>query len=386
MQFSKYLEKLPPYLFADIDKAKRQAIAGGKDVINLGIGDPDIPTPQFVINAMCEALKDPSTHKYAMDQGCDELRGEIAKWYKKRFNVELDFQSEILALIGSKEGIAHLPFAVNNPGDVNLVPSPCYPPYKNATLLAGAEVYELSLLEENGFLPYLDKINEKVWQRVKILYLNYPNNPTAAVANWEFFEKCLFYAKKYDFIIAQDMAYSEISYDGYKPISILEVDKDKSHSIEFHSLSKTYNMTGWRIGWVSGNKDVIKALAKFKSNMDSGIFQAIQFAGIAALKEGDSHIRDMQAIYKRRRDVLVDELISAGFSVNRPKATFYVWMRVPAGQTSMEFAKALLDKASIVATPGVGFGRAGEGYVRFALTVPEDRLKTAVERLKGVVV
>ncbi len=386
MQFSRYLEKLPPYLFADIDKAKRQAVADGKDVIDLGIGDPDTPTPQFIIDAMCNALKDPSTHKYAMDQGCPELREQIAIWYKKRFNVELSVNEEILALIGSKEGIAHLPFAMNNIGDVNLVPSPCYPPYKNATLLAGAEVYELPLLEENGFMPYLDKIKESVWHKVKILYLNYPNNPTSAVGDWEFFEKCLFYAKKYDFLIAQDMAYSEIAYDGYKPISILEVDKNKEHSIEFHSLSKTYNMTGWRIGWVCGNKDAVKALSKFKSNMDSGIFQAIQLAGIEALKNGDEHIRQIQAMYKRRRDVLVDELSDAGFAVNRPKATFYVWMRVPAGETSISFAKTLLEKASIVATPGVGFGRAGEGYIRFALTVPEDRLKEAVGRLKGVVV
>ncbi len=382
MNFSNRLAKLPPYLFAEIDKAKRKARAEGKILIDLGIGDPDMPTPEFIINSLSEAAKDPANHKYAMDQGLPSLREEIANWYKRRLNVSLDPETEILPLIGSKEGIAHLPFAVNNVGDVNLVPNPCYPPYRNASILAGVEVFEMPLLEENGFLPDLDAIPVSVLQKAKIIYLNYPNNPTSAVANWDFFQKVLDLAEKYDLIVAQDMAYSEIVYDGYKAISILEVDKEKRRSIEFHSLSKTYNMTGWRIGWVCGNRKIISALAKFKSNMDSGIFQAIQIAGITALRDGDEHIKNIQAVYKSRRDTLVEGLKSLGFDVKPPRATFYVWMRV--GQPSIEFAKRALDEASIICTPGVGFGRYGEGYVRFALTLKEDKLKEAVERLKKI--
>ncbi len=383
MRFSSKLDKLPPYLFAEIDKAKRQAKAEGRDIIDLGIGDPDLPTPDFIISALCEAVKDPANHRYAMDQGLPELRQEIAKWYLRKFGVQLDPETEILPLIGSKEGIAHLPFAVNEPGEVNLVPDPCYPPYRNASVLAGASVYAMGLREENGFLPELDSIPKDVLNKAKIVYLNYPNNPTSAVADYEFFRKVLDFAEKYDLIVVQDMAYSEIVYDGYKAVSILEVDKDKRRSVEFHSLSKTYNMTGWRIGWVCGNKDVIRALAKLKSNIDSGIFQAIQIAGITALRDGDSHIKEMQAIYKRRRDVLVEGLKALGFDVKPPKATFYVWMRING--SSIEFAKQALERADIVCTPGVGFGSHGEGYVRFALTLGEDRLKVALERLKKIV-
>ncbi len=383
MRFSSKLDKLPPYLFAEIDKAKRQAKAEGRDVIDLGIGDPDMPTPDFVISALCEAVKDPANHRYAMDQGMPELREEIARWYLRKFGVQLDPETEILPLIGSKEGIAHLPFAVNDPGEVNLVPDPCYPPYRNASVLAGASVYAMGLREENGFLPELDSIPKDVLNKAKIIYLNYPNNPTSAVADYEFFRKVLDFAEKYDLIVVQDMAYSEIVYDGYKAVSILEVDKDKRRSVEFHSLSKTYNMTGWRIGWVCGNKDVIRALAKLKSNIDSGIFQAIQIAGITALRDGDGHIKEMQAVYKRRRDVLVNGLKELGFDVKPPKATFYVWMKVNG--SSIEFAKRALEKADIVCTPGIGFGAHGEGYVRFALTLGEDRLKVAVERLKKIV-
>ncbi len=383
MNFSSRLSKLPPYLFSEIDKAKREAKAKGKDVIDLGIGDPDTPTPEFIIKSLCEAVKDPANHRYAMDQGCPELRQEISNWYKRKFGVDLDPETEVLALIGSKEGIAHLPFAVNNPGEVNLVPNPCYPPYRNASILAGAEVFEMPLLEENGFLPDLKAIPPSILNKAKVIYLNYPNNPTSAVASYEFFQEVLEFAEKYDLIVAQDMAYSEIVYDGYRAVSILDVDKEKRRSVEFHSLSKTYNMTGWRIGWVCGNREVISALAKFKSNIDSGIFQAIQIAGITALRDGDEHIRNMQAMYKLRRDVLVDGLRLIGFDVDPPKATFYVWMRV--GGSSIDFAKRALEEASIVCTPGVGFGKYGEGYVRFALTLGPERLKEAVERLKGLV-
>ncbi len=380
MRFSSKLSKLPPYLFSEIDRAKREAKAKGKDVIDLGIGDPDQPTPDFIIKSLCEAVKDPSNHRYAMDQGSPGLRNEIANWYRRKFGVELNPEDEILALIGSKEGIAHLPFAVNNSGEINLVPNPGYPPYRNASILAGAEVFEMPLLEDNGFLPDLKAVPSSVLNKAKIIYLNYPNNPTSATATYEFFQEVLEFAEKYDLIVAQDMAYSEIVYDGYRAVSILEVDKEKRRSIEFHSLSKTYNMTGWRIGWVCGNKEVIGALAKFKSNIDSGIFQVIQDAGITALRDGDDYIRTMQAIYKTRRNVFVEGLRSIGFDVDYPKATFYIWMKVSG--SSIEFAKQALEKADIVCTPGVGFGKYGEGYVRFALTLNPDRLKEAVERLK----
>lgn len=383
MNFSNRLGMLGAYLFAEIDRAKREAKKAGKDVIDLGIGDPDMPTPDFIIEAMCRAVRDPANHRYAMDQGLPELREAIADWYYRRLRVKLDPEKEVLPLIGSKEGIAHLPFAVNNPGEVNLVPSPCYPPYKNASILAGAQVFELPLLEENGFLPDLDNIPTDILQKAKILFLNYPNNPTAGVADYEFFTRVLDLAEKYDFIVVQDMAYSEIVYDGYRAISILEVDKEKRRSVEFHSLSKTYNMTGWRLGWVCGNQEVVSALAKFKSNIDSGIFQAIQLAGITALKDGDEFISRMQQVYKGRRDVLVEGLRSIGFDVPSPKATFYVWMRI--GGSSIDFAKRLLQEADIVCTPGIGFGKSGEGYVRFALTLGEERLKEAVDRLRKIV-
>ena len=379
---SSRLKELPPYLFAEIDKIKKKAISEGKDIIDLGVGDPDRPTPMHIIEQLYEAAKDAKNHRYAMDMGLLKLRETIATWYKRRFDVELDPESEVLPLIGSKEGIVHMPLAYVNHGDEVLIPDPCYPPYKSGTIFAGGVPYLMPLLPENDFLPDLGAIDYQVARRAKIMFLNYPNNPTSAVATEEFFKRVIEYANENNIIICHDAAYSEMSYDGYKPPSFLEFEGAKDVGVEFHSLSKTYNMTGWRLGFVCGKADVVSALRKVKSNIDSGIFQPVQFAGIMALESDQSHIDKLNAMYQRRRDVLVDGLNSIGWKVKKPKATFYVWIPVPPGYTSNELTKSLLEKADIVTTPGVGFGPNGEGYIRITLTVPEERLQEAVDRIK----
>ncbi|MFH1691464.1 MAG: LL-diaminopimelate aminotransferase [Candidatus Omnitrophota bacterium] len=383
ISLSKKLESLPPYLFAQIDAAKRQARKEGRNIIDLGIGDPDIPTPDFVIDKLYEAAKDPRNHRYALDQGMPELRAAIADWYKRRFGVNLDPDKEILPLIGSKEGIAHIPVAFLNKSDVVLAPDPGYPPYRNATILADGKPYAMPLRQSNGFLPDFDAISGAVAQKAKLMFLNYPNNPTAATADISFFGKAIEFANKHNIVICHDNAYSEICFDGYKPMSFLEVEGAKDTGVEFHSLSKTFNMTGWRVGWVCGNEKVVSALAKVKSNIDSGIFQAIQIAGVAALKEGDAVIERNNKIYEGRRQVFVNGLKELGWKIEPQKATFYVWLKLPKKvKSSIELAQLLLERANIVATPGVGFGKYGEGYVRFALTVDKEVLKEAVERMK----
>ncbi|MFH1644916.1 MAG: LL-diaminopimelate aminotransferase [Candidatus Omnitrophota bacterium] len=378
------IKKLPPYLFAEIDRVKNQAKAEGRDIIDLGVGDPDVPTPPHIIDELYEAAKNPSNHRYALDQGLDELRKAIAHWYKRRFNVDLDPVTEVLPLIGSKEGIAHMPLAFVNPGDEVLIPDPCYPPYKSGTIFAGGVPYLMPLLAQNKFLPDFESIDYQVAQRSKLMFLNYPNNPTSAIADESFFKRAIEFANSYGTIICHDAAYTELAYDDYKPLSFLQVEGAKEVGIEFHSLSKTYNMTGWRIGFACGNAEVIAALKKIKSNIDSGIFQAIQIAGIAALQSEDSLLSELNSVYKKRRDVLVDGLNRIGWKVDKPKATFYVWIPVPPGYTSTELAKALLEKADIVVTPGVGFGPNGEGYIRMALTVKEQRLLEAIKRIEGL--
>ena len=376
------LKHLPPYLFAEIDRIKKKAISDGRDIIDLGVGDPDKPTPMHIIEKLYEAAQNPENHHYAMDMGLLKLREAIANWYKRRFNVVLDPVTEVLPLLGSKEGIAHVPLAFVDHGDEVLVPDPCYPPYKSGTILAGGVPYLMPLLAENEFLPDFDAIDYQVAKRSKIMFLNYPNNPTAATATKEFFVKAIEYANENNIIICHDAAYSEMAYDGYRPVSFLEVEGSKEVGIEFHSLSKTYNMTGWRIGFACGNADVISALRTVKSNIDSGIFQAVQFAGIIALETDQSHIDELNMMYQKRRDALVDGLNALGWKVDKPKATFYVWIPVPPGYTSNELTKSLLQKANIVTTPGIGFGPNGEGFIRMALTVPEARLKEAVDRIK----
>ena len=376
------LKKLPPYLFVEIDRIKKEAKKQGKDIIDLGVGDPDKPTPMHIIEHLYKAARDPENHRYALDSGLLKLREAIARWYMQRFCVELDPENEILPLIGSKEGIAHIPLAYINHGDEVLIPDPCYPPYKSGTIFAGGVPHLMPLLAENDFMPDLDKIDYQVAKRAKIIFINYPNNPTAAVCTEEFLKKVVDFANEFNIIVCHDAAYSEISFDGYKPLSFLQIEGAKEAGVEFHSLSKTYNMTGWRLGFACGKPEVLAALKKVKSNIDSGIFQAVQFAGIVALEGDQSHIDELNNMYQRRRDVLVDGLNSLGWTVKKPKATFYVWVPVPPGYTSNELTKLLLEKADIVTTPGVGFGPNGEGYTRMALTVSEDRLKEAVERIK----
>ncbi|MFA5975974.1 MAG: LL-diaminopimelate aminotransferase [Elusimicrobiota bacterium] len=383
MKYAHRIEQLPPYLFAEIDRKKKAAIDSGVDIISLGVGDPDRPTPSHIIEAGQRALAKAVNHHYPFGAGLLSYRQAIAAWMKKRFQVALDPAMEIYSIIGSKEGLGHFPFAFLNPGDVALVPDPAYPVYKNATLFAGGEPYGMPLKEERNFLPEFRRIPAGVLSRAKILFLNYPNNPIAAVAPRSFLEDVVAFAREHKLIVAFDNAYSEMYYEDV-PLSFLQIPGAKEVGVEFHSLSKTYNMTGWRLGWVAGNPDIIKGLATIKDSMDSGAFQAIQEAGIAALEGPAAFVDDMRALYRRRRDLFVGALRQAGWNVRPPPATFYVWAHTPKNLPSAQVAGRLLDEAGVVCTPGVGFGPSGEGYVRFALTVEEPRLLEAVQRIQKV--
>ncbi len=379
------VKNLPPYLFAIIDKMKQEAISKGVDLIDLSIGDPDIPTPEHIVNAMKRAVEKPEHHRYPSYEGMLSFRQAAANWYKGRFGVTLDPKTEVLSLIGSKEGIGHIPLAFVNPGDVVLVPSPGYPVYPVGTLFAGGEAYPMPLREQNAFLPDFKVIPEEVFKRAKLMFLNYPNNPTSATAPDAFFREAIALAEKYNIIICHDAAYSEIYYDNKKPKSFLDIEGASEVGIEIHSLSKTFNMTGWRIGFAVGNKNVIAGLGKIKTNLDSGIFQAIQEASITALQTEDSVLSDIRNIYQDRRDIFYEGLKGLDFQLNKPEATFYLWAKVPTGFDSTKFVAHLLEKSGVLGTPGVGFGAPGEGYIRFALTQNADRIKEAVERIKSVI-
>ena len=385
LQESERLKALPPYLFVEIDRAKRRAKDAGVKVIDFGVGDPDQPTPGFILKALNTAVKDPANHHYPLDRGNADFRRAISEWVKKRFGISFDPDTEILPLIGSKEGIAHLPLAFINPGDVALVPDPCYPQYKSGTLFAGGVAHLLPLKEENAFLPDFESIPEAVVRQAKLIFVNYPNNPTGAVAPKPFYEKLVRWAAEKKILIVSDLAYSEVYFGKEKPLSIFEIPGAKDVAIEFHSLSKTCNMTGWRVGFAVGRAEVIGPLLKVKSNLDSGVFTAIQRASIAALEKSFSFSQKTNRIYRRRRDLLVKGLKSLGFQAKPNEATFYLFTRLPNGLTaSTLFCKELLEKTGIVATPGVGFGAAGEGYVRFTLTVGEPQIKEAILRMKKV--
>lgn len=378
------INELPPYLFAEIDRRKKQALARGVDLIDLGVGDPDIPTPAPVVDKLMEAAAKRANHRYPNSAGLLEFRQAVADWYRRRFEVTLDPEKEVVSLIGSKEGIANMAVAFVDPGDLVLVASPCYPVYHIGTTFNGGKNYFVPLTKENRFLPDLDAIPREIAQRAKILWINYPNNPTAAVAEREFFARAVEFAHRYDVIICHDAAYSEMGFDGYRPSSFLQVEGAREVGIEFHSLSKTFNMTGWRVGMAVGNRDLVGGLAQVKSNVDSGLFQAIQEAAIEALRLGEEIVEPSRRVYQERRDILVSGLRAAGLQCEKPRATFYVWVTVPGGLTSAQFANKLLDEAAVVTTPGNGFGAAGEGYVRFTVCIDKERLREVADRIQRV--
>jgi LL-diaminopimelate aminotransferase len=383
-KLAKRILDLPPYLFAELDRAKAALKAEGKQVISLGIGDPDLPTPAPIIEALKREAGEPANHQYPSYEGLLSFREAVARWYERRFGVVLDPICEVVSLIGSKEGIAHLPLAFVDPGDVGLYTDPGYPVYKVAISFAGGTPVSVPLNEETGFLPDLDAIPAETARKAKIMYLNYPNNPTAATADASFFERVVAFAQKNEILVCHDAAYTEISFEGYRAPSFLQVKGAKDVGIEFHSLSKTYNMTGWRIGFCVGNEAAVAGLGKVKTNIDSGVFQAVQLAGVEALLRDGEIPRQLSEVYQRRRDRVVEGLRSSGIDPFVPKATFYVWCPVPGGMESREFAKRLLTEAGVVVTPGVGFGQYGEGYFRISLTQPEEILEEALVRIHGV--
>lgn len=376
------ISALPPYLFAELDRKKAEVSKRGVDIIDLGVGDPDIPTPEFICDAMKAALDDSSTHRYPSYDGTIEFRSAVARWYDRRFGVKLDPKTEVISLIGAKEGIAHLPMALINPGDKALVPSPAYPVYAISISFAGGTPHIMPLKEENNFLPDLSSIPGDVARDARLMFLNYPNNPTGAVAPMEFFEEVVKFALENSIAVAHDAPYTEIYSDASnKPLSFLNAPKAHEVAMEFHSMSKTFCMTGWRVGFAVGNPELIAALGKVKTNIDSGVFTAIQRAACAALDAEEKSVAYLRETFMKRRGVVIDGLKKIGMDVVASEATFYVWARVPEGYTSSSFASLLLEKSGVVAVPGSGFGEDGEGFIRLALTVEEDRLREAVERI-----
>ncbi len=383
MKIARRIENLKPYLFVEINKKIAEKRAKGEEIVSFAIGDPDIPTPPHVINKLCETAKDPANHRYPESEGLPELHDAIAEWYKKRFNVTLDPATEVLPLIGSKEGIGHIAFCTIDPGDFALVPDPAYPVYAIGTQLAGGRPYYLSLKESSGFLPNLNGIREDILKKTKVLWLNYPNNPTGAIADISFFNQAVEFGRKNDILICHDGPYSEVAFDGYEPVSFMQAEGAKDTGIEFHSLSKTYNMTGWRIGMVVGNAQAVGALRTLKSNLDSGIPQAIQYMAIEAFKGPQDSISEHNSIYQRRRDLICEVLNNIGLSVKPPKAGLYIWAKVPDGYNSIDFTSDLLDQVGVAVTPGLGYGRSGEGYVRLSLTIPDASLVKGLSKLSG---
>ena len=382
MKQTQKIKQIPPYIFAQIDEKKAEAQAQGIDVIDLGIGDPDLPTPDFIIDAMADAIRKPSNHNYPPYQGTLPFREAVANWYKKRFSVELDAKTEVLSLIGSKEGIAHSFLAFLDPGDIALLPDPGYPAYKVGALLAGGEPYMIPVDEAHNYEPDLDSIPSEVVEKSRMLFLNYPSNPTGTVASDAFLEKAIAWCTKNEVLLCMDLAYSEVYFEGKKPKSILEFEGAKDIAIEFHTLSKTFNMTGWRVGMAVGNAEAIKYLGTIKTNMDSGVFKAIQETAIVALYEGDEFIDKQNQLLQERRDIIVDGLNELGWQLEKPSSTYYIWAPIPKGWKSQDFAIALLEKAGVLVVPGTGYGEYGEGYFRISITTKTARLTEAMERLK----
>ena len=383
MKIARRIEELKPYLFVEINKKIAEKRSRGEEIVSFAVGDPDIPTPVNVINKLCEAAKDPVNHHYPESAGMPELHQAIADWYKRRFNVTLDPATEVLPLIGSKEGIAHIAFCFIDPGDTALVPDPGYPVYSVGTSLAGGTPYLLPLKPENNFLPDLSKIPEDTLKKTKLLWINYPNNPTGAIADLGFFDKMAEFGRKHNILVCHDGPYTEVSYDNYQPASFMQAQGAKETGIEFHSFSKTYNMTGWRIGMVVGNAKAVGALRTLKSNLDSGIPQAIQLMAIEALTGPQNAIGEHNAVYQRRRDLICETLTRIGLQVHVPKASLYIWAKVPEAYNSIDFTADMLDQVGVAVTPGVGYGPNGEGYVRLSMTIPDASLVKGLSRLSG---
>src|SRR5574344_513088 len=382
VKVSERLEKIPPYLFAEIDRKIAEAKAKGVDIISLGIGDPDTPTMPNVVAEMHNAIDNPANHDYPPYDGTEQFRNASANWMKKRFGVEMDAKTEVLAHIGSKEAIAHVFFAFVDDGDYTLIPDPGYPVYKNATIFAGGTPYSMPLLEENGYLPDFDKIPEDIAKKSKLMFLNYPNNPTAAVCDVDFWQKAVDFCKKYDILLCSDQAYCEMTYEGYIAPSVMQAQGAKDIAIEFFSHSKSYNMTGWRVGFVCGNSMAIKALGTIKNNIDSGTFKAIQQAASVAYDTPKEYLDKLNKMYEERKHVMEDGLRELGWDIKPSKATFYLWNKVPQGFTSEEFVTVMLEKAGVVVPPGNGYGKYGEGYFRIALTKDAETIKKALSRMK----
>src|SRR6266545_3645588 len=379
---AKRLSRIPPYLFAEIDRKVQEKKRAGVDVISLGIGDPDLPTPGRIVSVLQETASDPANHRYPSYFGLAELREAITRGYNDRAVVELDPNTEILPTLGSKDGISHVPLALVDPGDVVLAPDPGYTVYVTGAIMAGADPFPMPLTAENRWLPDLDAIPEDVARRARLMWLNYPNNPTAATAGRDFLEKAVDFCRRHDIVLCHDAPYSEIAFDGYRPLTLFEIPGAKEIGLEFHSLSKTYNMTGWRIGWVCGRADLVALIGQLKTNIDSGIFQAVQWAAIEALNGGEEETKAACEIYGRRHRRVADTLNALGWSIKPPRATFYVWAPVPKGYDSIGFASHVLDQVGVNITPGVGFGPGGEGYFRLSVTAPDARLEEAMTRMR----
>jgi LL-diaminopimelate aminotransferase len=382
VRFAKRLDAVPPYLFAELERKITDARARGIDVISLGIGDPDLPTPDALVERLAKESRDPATHQYPTNRGAAELLEAAADFYRARFGVTLDPETEVLAVLGGKEGVAHVAQACLDPGDVCLAPDPGYPPYTAGPVFSGAEVHYLPLTQENGFLPDLDGIPEDVNRRANLLYLNYPNNPTGAVTQEGFFERAVEFARAHDLIVVHDSAYSELCFDGYRAPSFLETDGAKDVGVEIFSLSKGWNMTGWRCALMAGNAEVVERYRHLKTNLDSGMFEALQRVAATALTDLRDFPREMSAVYERRRDLVIEALRAIGLDATPPKATPYIWVRVPDGYTSASFTELVLEKAAVVVSPGPAYGPSGEGFVRLSLTVGDDRLSEAVRRIE----
>ncbi|MDP2233797.1 MAG: LL-diaminopimelate aminotransferase [Actinomycetota bacterium] len=383
MRTADRISNLPPYLFAEIDRKKEAKVAQGIDVISLGIGDPDMPTPENIVRAMQKATENPANHQYPSYFGAKRYREACSTWLKGRFDVDADPNDEVLALIGSKEGIAHVFLAFVDPGDYTLVPGAGYPVYHTGGILCGGQTWWMPMTEENDFLADFESTPPEVLAKAKMMFLSYPNNPTSAIATPEYFDKAIAFARKHDLLLIHDNAYSEIGFDGYRPTSLLERPGAKDVAIELFSCSKAYNMTGWRIAFAAGNKDAIKALGTVKSNIDSGAFTAVQDAAIEAMSGPQDIVFEMSEVYQRRRDIVLDALGKIGIEARVPKGTIYVWAKIPAGYDSASFATKILEEANVIVAPGNAYGPSGEGYIRISLATPDDRLAEAIERIKN---